>query len=188
MTTIALMVTETKLITGAELEMIGDIGPCELVEGRIVLMSPTGHLHGEIELNLGAELRAFVRTHALGKVQVGEVGIYTRRQPDTVRAADILFISHERYTQQKSAGYLHVAPDLVVEILSPDDRWSEVMEKLGEYFAIGVRLIWVVDPRLRRVYVYRTITDVRAFTENDVLPGDDVLPGFLIPVAQLFES
>ena len=180
--------TETRLITGEELAAMGDIGPCELVEGRIVPMSPTGDEQGGIETKIGTELYNFVSSHHLGKVRVGEVGIYTRRNPDTVRGADVLFISHERYAGQKSSGYLEIAPDLVVEILSPSDRWTEVTQKLREYFAIGVRLVWVVDPQARSVYAYRALTDVREFTENDDLPGDDVLPGFSVKVAQLFEE
>lgn len=180
--------TRTKLITGAELATMGDIGPCELVEGRIVPMSPTGNKHGGIELNIGAALREFVRPRKLGKVQVGEVGIYTQHNPDTVRGVDVLFISNERHAGQKSPGYLEVAPDLVVEILSPNDRWIDVTQKLREYFAIGVRLVWVVDPEARNVYAYSALTDVREFSENDELPGDDVLPGFSVKVAELFEE
>ena len=180
--------TETKLITGKELAAMGDIEPCELIEGRVVPMSPTGDEHGKIEANIGAELLVFVRSRKLGQVRVGEVGIYTRRNPDTVRAADVLFVSNERYAQQTSPGYLEVAPDLVVEILSPNDRWTEVTQKLREYFAIGVRLVWVADPQTRSVHAYRALTNVRAFTEKDDLPGDDVLPGFSVKVTQLFEE
>jgi len=97
-------------------------------------------------------------------------------------------ISNERYAQKTSPGFLDVAPDLVVEILSPNDSWIEVTQKLREYFAIGVRLVWVVNPQTHSVYAYRALTDVREFTENDNLPGDDVLPGFLVKVAQLFEE
>ncbi len=125
----------------------------------------------------------------MGKVRVGEVGIYIRRNPDTVRAADVAYISNDRYAQRKKKrGYLDVAPDLVVEIMSPDDRWSEVTQKLREYFSIGVRLVWVADPAVRTVYAYRSLTDVREFTEADTLPGDDVLPGLSVPVASLFEE
>ncbi|HID62279.1 MAG TPA: Uma2 family endonuclease [Anaerolineae bacterium] len=178
---------ETRLITGEELAAMGDIGPCELIEGRIVPMSPTGDEHGRIEANIGAELLAYVRSHKPGQVRVGEVGIYIRRNPDTVRGADVLFISNERYAQKRSPGYLDVAPDLVVEILLPNDSWIEVTQ-LREYFAIGVRLVWVADPQTRSVYAYRALTDVREFTENDDLPGDEVLPGFSVKVAHLFEE
>jgi Uma2 family endonuclease len=185
---VELATTETKLITGEELAAMGDIGPCELIEGRIVPMTPTGGEHGRIEVNIGAELLAYVRSHKLGQVLAGEVGIYTHRNPDTVRGADVLFISNERYAQKTSPGFLDIAPDLVVEILSPNDSWIEVTQKLREYFAIGVRLVWAVNPQAHSVYAYRALTDVREFTENDDLPGDDVLPGFSVKVAQLFEE
>ncbi len=184
---VQLAAPEIKLITGDELAAMGDIGPCELVEGRIMPMSPTGDEHGSYEGNFYAVLRAFVQSHRLGKVRVGEVGVYTRRNPDTVRGADVLFISTERYARKQSRSFLDVAPDLIVEVLSPNDPWSEVTQKLREYFAIGVRLVWIADPDAQAVYAYRSLTDVREFTAHDDLPGDEVLPGFTVPVAQLFE-
>jgi len=179
--------TVTELKTGEELAEAGDPGPCELVEGRIVPMSPSGNEHGSYESNFHHALRSFVQAHRLGKVQVGEVGIYTRRNPDTVRGADVLFISNERYAQQTTSGYLTVAPELVVEVLSPHDRWAEVTQKLREYFALGVQLVWVADPQAKIVYAYRSLTDVREFRANDDLPGEDVLPGFSTKVGPLFE-
>ena len=74
-----------------------------------------------------------------------------------------------------------------MEILSPDDSWSEVTQKLREYFAVSVRLVWIIDPHSRSVYAYRNLTDVREFTADDELPGDDVLPGFAIRVTELFD-
>ncbi len=175
-------------ITGEELFRMGDLGRTELVRGEIVYMSPTGHPHGNYEGNFYAALRAFVHPEKLGRVVVGEVGIYTRRNPDTVRAADVAFVSRARLAQLQSQSYLDVAPDLVVEILSPDDAWSDLMEKLDEYFSIGVRAVWVADPRTRQVYAYRSLTDVQRFTENDILPGGDVLPGFSVLVSELFAT
>jgi len=180
--------TETRL-TGEEALALGDIGPYELIEGRIVYMSPTGDEHGGYESNFDEHIKAFVRKHNLGKVRVGEVGIYTHREPDTVRGADVAFISHARYAQRlKKTGFLDVAPELVVEIMSPDDRWTEIKQKLREYFSIGVKLVWVADPTDKTVYAYRSLTDVREFTENDALTGDEVLPGFSVKVAELFEE
>ncbi len=179
----------TKLVSGEELLAMGSIvGRCELIGGRIVVLSPTGSRHGSIELNFGEAIRAFVRPRKLGLVKVGEVGVYTRRNPDTVRGADVLYLSNARAANVKSKGYLDVAPDLVVEVMSPDDRWSEVNQKLREYFQIGVRLAWVADPSARVVYAYRALTDVRQFAENDTLTGDEVLPGFSVSVASLFEE
>lgn len=180
--------TETP-VTGDELLAMGDIGPCELVEGRIVLMSPTGFTHGNYELTFGENLKRFVKQNKLGKVAVGEVGIYTQRDPDTIRAADVAFISHERLARQKrQKGFLEVAPELVVEVMSPDDRWQEVTQKLREYFGIGVKLVWVAEPATKTVYAYRSLTDIQEFTEADTLICEDVLPGFSVPVADLFEE
>ncbi|MCS6910447.1 MAG: Uma2 family endonuclease [Anaerolineales bacterium] len=117
----------------------------------------------------------------------GEVGLYVRHNPDTIRAADIIFISSERYQRlSRPDGFLDVAPELVVEILSPNGYWVELNRKLREYFAAGVRLVWVVDPASRLVYAYRSTTDIREFTEAETLTGEDVLPGFSLPLAELF--
>ena len=180
--------TET-LITGEELLAMGNIGPCELVEGRIVHMSPTGFPHGDYEGHFYERLLAFVRPKKSGKVVVGEVGIYTHRDPDTIRAADVAFISNERLAQrQKASGYLDVAPELIVEILSPDDRWQDVTQKMREYFSIGVKLIWIADPASKTVYAYKSMTDLREFGQSDTLTAEDVLPGFAVPVGTLFED
>src|SRR5581483_4734502 len=97
--------TTEELITGEELFARGDIGRCELVEGKIVMKSPTGGPHGDIEVNIAAQLWIFVRPRKLGRVRGGEPGIYTHRNPDTVRASDVLFISKERAQKLKPSGY-----------------------------------------------------------------------------------
>ncbi len=179
------LTTET-LITGEALAEMGDIGRCELVEGEIVMKSPTGWRHGKYERRLGQWLGEFVDEHALGEVMVGEVGFYTRRNPDTVRGADVIFISNERLAQVKSASFLDVAPELVVEVMSPDDRWSEVKQKIREYFAAGVNLVWVADPADKTVSVYRALTEVSLLAETDTLNGEEILPGFSAAIAALF--
>ncbi|MBI1878810.1 MAG: Uma2 family endonuclease [Chloroflexi bacterium] len=178
--------TAEALVTGEALAEMGDIGRCELVEGKIIMRSPTGWRHGKYERRLGNALGDFVDEHSLGEVLVGEVGIYTGRNPDTIRGADVIFISNERLAQIKSASFLDVAPELVVEIMSPDDRWTEVKQKIHEYFSIGVILVWVADPADKSVSVYRSLTDVRIFTENDTLNGEEAMPGFNVSVANLF--
>lgn len=178
----------TQPITGETLFRLGDIGPVELVRGEIIHMAPTGHAHGYVEFNIGGILREFVRKHKLGRIIGGEVGIYTQRNPDTVRAADVAFISRERLAQVQSQSYLDVAPELIVEVLSPDDAWSQLMEKLEEYFIIGVQMVWVADPRRQQVYVYSSLTEVERFTMAEVLSGGKILPGFSVPVAELFAA
>jgi Uma2 family endonuclease len=177
-----------KLITGEELLAMGDIGPCELIDGRIVRMNPTGMQHGDIMIALGAALRDFVRKRQLGRVVGGEVGIYTRREPDRVRAADIAFVSRERLADKSLKGFLKVAPELVVEIISPTDRWQNMRDKLEEYFAIGGHRVWIVEPDNRDVLVYSASTEMRKLGEGDMLMGEGVLDGFTLAIAELFEE
>jgi Uma2 family endonuclease len=178
----------TRRITGDELLAMGDIGPCELIEGRIVPMVPTGSEHGVIESNLSRHLGNFVADKKLGKVMNGEVGIFTRRRPDSVRGADIAFVSRERLADRPTKGFLTVAPELVVEIVSPSDRWQDVRQKIEEYFAIGVQRVWIVEPDNRDVLVYSASTEMRKLGEGDLLTGEGVLEGFSLPVAELFEE
>jgi Uma2 family endonuclease len=174
-----------KLVTAEELAALGDVGPCELVQGRIVHMTPVGDEHSKVQITLGAYLWQHVRQHRLGSVHGGEAGIVLSRDPDTVRGADIAFVSRER-VKPLTGKFLTTVPDLVVEIVSPGDTRAEIAIKLHEYFVAGVRLVWVVEPNTRTVYAYRSLTDVRGFGLGDSLPGDDVLPGFALPVADIF--
>ncbi|HEX9926588.1 MAG TPA: Uma2 family endonuclease [Anaerolineae bacterium] len=178
---------QTARLTGEELLALGDVGPVELIKGELVDVTPAGHPHSYYEGNVYVALRKFVREHKLGRVLVGEVGIYTRRNPDTVRGADVAYISNERLDQVESQSYLDVAPELIVEILSPHERWVEVMEKLDEYFAIDVLMVWVVDPQRQQIYVYHSPTDVERFTAKEAISGGEVLSGLKIVVAELFE-
>lgn len=177
-----------RLMTGEDLFALPENGRSELIRGELVTMAPTGYSHGMIESTFAAILRHFVRKHGLGHVMVGEVGIYIQRDPDTIRAADVVYISHERLAQAQSPSYLDVAPELIVEILSPTDRWSEMLEKLEEYFIIGVTEVWLADPRRRDVLVYRSLTEVQRFTLDDTLSHSTALPDFAVNVAELFES
>ncbi len=176
------------LMSGEELFHRPDLELCELVEGRIVPLVPTGYAHGEVEVRLGARLLAWAEATGRGRVFSGEVGIYLRRNPDTVRAADVLYLSNERYARRGPSGYLDVAPELVVEVLSPDDRWSEVTGKLEDYFAAGVDAVWMVDPRRRQVFVYRSPTGMQPLGEGQTLADPDLLPGFSLPLSDLFRD
>ena len=178
--------TATPPITGEEfLEMPG-ADPCELVAGEIKRMSPAGWKHGTIEARLAQRLSDFVDEYDLGEVMVGEVGVYTGRDPDTVRGADVLFISHERLEAASPEGFLDVAPELVVEIMSPTNKWEAVRRKIGEYLAIGVECVWIVEPENRAVQVYTAPDTVRTFSGADALKGEDLLDGFMLPLRDLF--
>ncbi|HEY0513442.1 MAG TPA: Uma2 family endonuclease [Thermoanaerobaculia bacterium] len=176
------------MITGEELSRYPDLGPCELVDGRIVPLPPTRPEHGEIELDLGSELRAWARSSGRGRVFGGEVGLYIRRNPDTIRAADLIYVSHERYARWKTSTYFDIAPELVVEVLSPTDRRSDVMAKINDYFSIGVDRVWVVDSKLPCILAHRSMTEVRQFKVGDVLSDEELLPGFRLAVADLFKG
>lgn len=166
-----------------------DVGPCELVAGRIVPVSPGGVQHSVVTANVFRLLDTFVRERRLGPVLTGAVGVYTRHAPDTVRGADVVYISAERYARRTSTlPYLDVAPELIVEVLSGPATIASLTDKLAEYVAAGVRLVWVVETRARRARVYRSLADVRELAEHDVLSGEDVLAGFRTDVRNLFEE
>ena len=178
----------TQPVTGDELMRMPGLDPCELVAGRVVPMTPTNPTHGRIEVNVAVALQHFVRTQNLGVVMAGEVGVFTARNPDTVRAADVLFLSHERDARRvRRQGFLDVAPELTVEILSPTDRPDQVRRKLAEYFAAGVLQVWVIDPATRTVQVHDGRGEPLSLAPGAVLTGGDVLPGFELSVEDIFE-
>jgi Uma2 family endonuclease len=177
------------LITGDELARMPDHDLCELVDGRIVPMSPTNPEHGRIESNIVAALHHAARTQNLGIVMTGEVGIFTRWNPDRVRGADVIFISHAQYERRtKTRGFLDVAPELVVEILSPENRHVDIRDKVREYLAIGVRLVLVVDPDSRAIAAHRPDGAVLHVREGAEVPCDDVLPGCVLLVDDVLET
>lgn len=175
------------LVSAAELLAMDELGAAELIDGRIVEMAPTGEEHGAIEFELGRRLANFVRERDLGRVLGGEAGIFIRRDPDRVRAADIAFISKARASERPSRAYLEQAPELVVEILSPSDSWEGVRRKLEDYFSIAVERVWVVEPENRAVLVYRSPTEFNLLRAGDLLRGEGALEGFELPVEAVFE-
>ncbi|NJK79872.1 MAG: Uma2 family endonuclease [Chloroflexaceae bacterium] len=177
---------ETSLVTGEELFQLGDIGSCELIDGRIIYMNPPGVEHGRIEIRLARYLDVFVDEHDLGWVVGGETGIYIRRNPDTVRGMDIAVISKKRLPTVPGTGYLTVAPELVVEIVSPSDRWQDIEDKVSDYFSAGVERVWVVHPGQQAVYIYRSLTERTRLGRDETLEGEGVLAGFRLPIKALF--
>ncbi len=179
---------DTSLLTGEAFARLDLAERCELVAGRIVVVERPDFEHGEIVFNIGALLYGFIKANKLGRVALGQVGLYTEFDPDTVRGADVMFTSMERIAQRDpEKTYLDVAPNLIVEVLSPSNRPADMVAKLREYFAIGVELVWLVDPESRQVQAHRSATNAQVFQENDTLAADDVLPGFAARVAQFFE-
>ena len=179
---------KTKPITGEEFFKMGDIGRCELVRGEVIHMSPAGWRHGEIAHKIAQYVSIHADENKLGEVSAAETGFYVQRNPDTVRAPDAMFVSNERVAQiGDPVKFLDVAPDLAIEVLSPDDTWMQVETKVEEYFQAGVPLIWVVDPDHRRIAVYNSSGNCILLHEANLLSGEDVLPDFSLPVSQIFE-
>jgi Uma2 family endonuclease len=177
------------LITAEELWRMGDIGRCELVRGEIIRMSPPGGEHGDIAAEIGSLLRNHVKVYRLGKVAAAETGFIISRNPDTVRAPDAAFVSKERVPPEGvPKKYWPFAPDLAVEVMSPDDRWKKVKEKVQEWLNAGTRMVWVVNPKRRTVHVFRPKQPERVLTEEDTLSGEDVVLGFEVKVEELFSE
>lgn len=177
---------EKKIYREEDLLELSARGRYELVKGEIVEMTPSGFEHGLITSKLHYFLSAYVYKKDLGVLTAAETGFKTGSDPDTVRAADIAFLSKEK--MEKSSiikGYSTIIPDLVVEVISPYDIYLDVEEKIAEWLSGGVRAVWVVNPRKKTVKVYKeNITET--FSVNDELTGDDILPGFKCKVGEIF--
>lgn len=179
------MATQLRTMTADELLAMPEDGiRRELVEGELREMTPAGGDHGEIGMRLGWRLAQFVETERLGVVYNSDTGFRLARDPDTVRCPDVGFIAKERYARFR--GVVDRAPDLAVEIVSPTDSYSEVRAKVHQYLDAGTRLVVVIDPPTQTVDVYRSRADHRELTTADVLDLDDVVPGWKMPVSDIF--
>lgn len=150
----------------------------ELVRGVLVVREPAGYQHGNVAAVILAAIASHVYANSLGRVFAAETGFTLRRNPDTVRAPDVAFISTARLPDPPPRGFAELAPDLAVEVLSPDDRPGEVLTKVGDWLNAGARLVWVVDPIHVAARVYRADGTESILGETDALGGEDVLPGF----------
>jgi Uma2 family endonuclease len=161
----------------------------ELVRGELTTMAPAGGQHGRIAMAVGSTLMAHVRAKKLGAVLAGGTGFVIARDPDTVRAPDVAFISKEHVPAGGLPdGFIPFAPDIAVEVLSPSDAQLDVEEKIEQWLQAGTALVWVINPRGRKVTVHRTGHDPRVLRESDLLSGEDVCPGFSVKVSELFEG
>jgi Uma2 family endonuclease len=154
----------------------------ELVEGRLVVVSPAGARHGRIVARVSRALSDFVEGRRLGFVLTGDVGFVVRRRPDTVRAPDVAFVREDRFPDGLPAEFIEGAPDLAVEVLSPGDRWPEVASKAAEFIAAGAIVVWAIDPADEQARVY-TADGERGVV---ALEAPTLLAGFRLPLRQLW--
>jgi Uma2 family endonuclease len=176
-----------RLVTAADLEQFPeDDYRYELVEGRVIRMSPVGYQHGRIVVRLCTLLEPYVRARDLGVV-LTEVGFKLLSNPDTVRAPDVAFLPRERIPSNEPRGFWDGPPALAIEVLSPDDRPSEVRAKVEEYLTRGVPLVLVVDADEKTVTIYRSATPPMRLGADDILDIEDVVPGFHCTVQDIFE-
>jgi Uma2 family endonuclease len=182
------MATQLRTMTADELLAMPDDGiRRELVEGELREMTPAGWKHGRIAGNIAGELRTYVRAHRLGVMATAEASYRLSTDPDTVRVPDVSFVHQARVDEVGDpVGFWPGAPDAAFEVVSPNDRYSEVRTKVDEYLAAGTRMVVLVDPQNREVTVFRLSGTRTELTEDDVLDGEDVVPGWKLPVRDIF--
>jgi Uma2 family endonuclease len=159
----------------------------ELVRGEVRTIAPAGNVHGRIAMNLAWSLTGYVKSQDLGVVFAAETGFKISDNPDTVRAPDAAFVRQERVEAVgDTEGYWPGAPDLAVEVVSPNDRFSEVEEKVTDWLAAGTRMVIVADPPGKTLTVRRSEKEAQILSEGETLEGGEVVPGWTLPVADAF--
>ena len=179
-----------KLVTAEESLQLSTVNRrFELVKGIYIDMAPASAFHGMVASSIHYLIYTHVKRNHLGEVTAAETGFLLARDPDTVRAADVGFISAARIPASgvPPTGYWPLAPDLAVEVVSPNDDPDEILEKIEEYLNAGTKMVWVVYPKRKSVAVYRTPRESKIFRGEEKLLGEDVLAGFECMVKEIFE-
>ena len=182
------VVDPPKPLTAEEFAAMPELGRfTELVRGEVIDVPPPKSAHGRGCLNVGFALESHLRQHSLGRIVTNDSGVITEREPDTVRGADVAYYSFDRVPRGPlPEGYWPV-PDLVVEVMSPDDVFRDLMAKVDEYLAAGVLLVVVIDPDRQQAMLFRRGELGTLFGPADELVFPGVLPELRIPVGPLFQ-
>ena len=160
-----------------------DIEGYEYVKGELIAMPAASFRHGAISVRIIRYLDPHVHNNKLGHLFTAETSF---KVGERVLKPDVAFVSTERLDVDKDKGF-PIPPDLAIEVVSPSDIHSRVIGKALAYLDAGTRLVWAVEPESKTVTVYESETKIKILTCEDTLTGDDVVPGFSCPVAQLFE-
>lgn len=182
-------VTATRPVTADELLGMPEGGMRrELIRGEVRAMPPPGEEHSDIATEFARHLGNHVRAQGLGRVY-SELGFRLASDPDTVLIPDIAFVRAERITPGKrNPGYRLGTPDLAVEVVSPGDSADEVEEKVFEWLMSGCGMVVVLNPRRQTATVYRSFKDVVVLNRNEILDGAEMIPGWKLPLSQLFDG
>ena len=160
----------------------------ELLEGELYEMPPAGGRHGNAGSNLHIALGVHVKINRLGRLFTADTGFVVRRNPDTVLVPDVSYVSYDKLpTGDVPAGFLELSPNLAVEVKSPGDSSREVREKAEQWLAAGTAAVWVLDPDDRTVTLYMPGQAPQVLTDSESLTGAEVVPGFQVPVRELFQ-
>lgn len=178
-----------KLITIEEYSKMTDLDyPSELVRGKIVRMNPPQSRHGEVCNAAAFVLTGFVKGNDLGRVLSNDSGIPTEHNPDTLRGADVAFYSYSRVPKGPiGGGYIAIAPDIAIEVLSQHDRWPKVLAKVAEYLNIGVRVVCILDPNKSTIQLHRADGDIEILSAMQTLRLPELSDSFVEPVSKFFE-
>lgn len=163
--------------------LVNDNESYEFVKGELMPMSNPTMEHGEISSNIHFLLSTYVREHQLGKIYTAET---TFQIGQSGRKPDVAFVSQARLPENRRQAS-PIPPDLAIEVISPTDPAYDVLDKALEYLDAGVRMVWVIEPVIKTVTVYRSRTDIKVLTLLDTLTGEDVVEGFQCSVAAIFE-
>jgi Uma2 family endonuclease len=176
------------VLTAEEFVRLPDDGRrVELVAGKITEVPMPPPKHGFLCMDLAANIYNHVRANDLGRVASNDSWVKTKEGPDTVRGADIAFWSHERLPQgEVPEGIIPSPPDLVIEVRSPSERWTDIFGKMLEYLKAGVRVACILDAGTETLSVYRPDEIQQILTADDEFTLPDVLPGFQMKVGNLF--
>lgn len=157
----------------------------ELVRGEIIEMSPSGRSHGKLSFHLAELFILRSKARETGEITIEGPGYILSRDPDTVRASDLGYISKERLKGVSNEGYYSAAPDLAIEIASPNDKGLEIREKVQEYLQAGTQLVVVIYPKLRLIDMYTSSGATTVYSDG-ALDFGPVLPDFTLQVKDIF--
>jgi Uma2 family endonuclease len=180
------MVAERKLVTADDVWQMGEDAHVEVIRGELREVAAAGGRHGEVGGQFGGHLWIYGEHGRKGRVYTSETGLVIEQTPTLLLVPDLVYFKVEHLPGGKAPiWFFEIPPDAVLEVLSPSQRFSELVEKAVAYLKFGVPLVWAANPDEKTITAFFQ-SHVRVFRSGDVLDGGDVLPGFSVPVDDLF--